>query len=153
MNKEISIKKIKFDAEEAYRVGDFFCSEAIVNSIRNNIAPEMPESLIAVASGFPIGIGKSKCVCGAVSGGVMAISYFFGRTKGGDTKVNKNLELAYELQEEFRKNHKVLCCKVLTNGMDMGAKEHKDQCVSFTGEVAEVAATIIARELGLKIID
>lgn len=153
MNKEISIKKIKFDAEEAYRVGDFFCSEAIVNSIRNNIAPEMPESLIAVASGFPIGIGKSKCVCGAVSGGVMAISYFFGRTKGRDTKVNKNLELAYELQEEFRKNHKVLCCKVLTNGMDMGAKEHKDQCVSFTGEVAEVAATIIARELGLKIID
>lgn len=153
MNKEISIKKIKFDAEEAYRVGDFFCSEAIVNSIRNNIAPEMPESLIAVASGFPIGIGKSKCVCGAVSGGVMAISYFFGRTKGGDTKVNKNLELAYELQEEFRKNHKILCCKVLTNGMDMGAKEHKDQCVSFTGEVAEVAATIIARELGLKIID
>ena len=35
----------------------------------------------------------------------------------------------------------------------MGAKEHKNQCVSFTGEVAEVAATIIARELGLKIID
>ncbi|MGL5641126.1 MAG: C-GCAxxG-C-C family (seleno)protein, partial [Paraclostridium sp.] len=66
MNKEISIKKVKFDAEEAYRVGDFFCSEAIVNSIRNNIAPEMPEALIAVASGFPVGIGKSKCVCGAV---------------------------------------------------------------------------------------
>lgn len=153
MNNEINIKKIKFDAEEAYRVGDFFCSEAIVNSIRNNIAPEMPEALIAVASGFPVGIGKSKCVCGAVSGGVMAISYFFGRTKGGDTKVNKNLELAYELQEVFRKNHKVLCCKVLTHEMDMGAKEHKNQCVSFTGEVAEVAATIIARELGLKIID
>ncbi|WP_448819981.1 C-GCAxxG-C-C family (seleno)protein [Cetobacterium sp.] len=153
MNKEISIKKIKFDAEEAYRVGDFFCSEAIVNSIRNNIDPEMPEALIAAASGFPVGIGKSKCVCGAVSGGVMAISYFFGRTKGGDTKVNKNLELAYELQEEFRKNHKVLCCKILTHGMDMGAKEHKNQCVSFTGEIAEVAATIIARELNLKIID
>ncbi len=153
MNKEISIKKIKFDAEEAYRVGDFFCSEAIVNSIRNNIDPEMPEALIAAASGFPVGIGKSKCVCGAVSGGVMAISYFFGRTKGGDTKVNKNLELAYELQEKFRKTHKVLCCKILTHGMDMGAKEHKNQCVSFTGEIAEVAATIIARELNLKIID
>ncbi|MGL4641939.1 MAG: C-GCAxxG-C-C family (seleno)protein [Cetobacterium sp.] len=153
MNKEISIKKVKHDAEEAYRVGDFFCSEAIVNSVRDNIDPDMPEALIAAASGFPVGIGKSKCVCGAVSGGVMALSYFFGRTKGGDTKVVKNLELANELQEEFRKNHKVLCCKILTHGMDMGAKEHKDQCVAFTGEVAEVAATIIARELGLKVVE
>jgi C_GCAxxG_C_C family probable redox protein len=47
---------------------------------------------------FPVGIGKSKCVCGAVSGGVMALGYFFGRTKGGDPKVQNTLELANELQ-------------------------------------------------------
>lgn len=152
MNKEINIKKVKFDAEESYRVGDFFCSEAIINSIRNNIAPEMPEELIAVASSFPIGVGKSKCICGAVSGGVMALGYFFGRVKGGDPKIAKTLELANELQQSFKDNHKVLCCKILTHGMDMAAKEHKDQCVLFTGEVAEKAAEIIARELGLKII-
>ena len=153
MNKEISIKKIKNDAEESYRVGDFFCSEAIVNAIRNNIAPAMPEELIAVASGFPVGVGKSKCICGAVSGGGMCVSYFFGRTKGGDPKVNKNLDLVFELQESFRKNHKVLCCKVLTHGMDMAAKEHKNQCISFTGEVAEKTAEILIRELGLKNLD
>ena len=153
MNKEISIKKVKFDAEESYRVGDFFCSEAIINSIRNNIAPEMPEELIAVASSFPIGVGKSKCICGAVSGGVMALGYFFGRVKGGDSKIVKALELANELQESFKSNHKVLCCKILTHGMDMAAKEHKNQCISFTGEVAEKAAEIIARELNLVIID
>lgn len=153
MNKKISIKKIKHDAEESYRVGDFFCSESIINSIRNNMIPEMPEEMIAVASGFPVGVGKSKCLCGAVTGGVMALSYLFGRTKGGDAKVNKALDLAFELQESFRANHKVLCCKVLTHGMDMGAKEHKDQCVAFTGEVAEKSALIIARELGLENID
>lgn len=153
VNKEISIKQVKMDAEEAYRVGDFFCSEAIVYSIRKNIDPDMPEALIAASSGFPVGVGKAKCICGAVSGGVMAISYFFGRTKGGDKKVHKNLDLAYELQEEFRKNHKVLCCKILTHGMTMGAKDHKDQCVAFTGEIAEVAAKIIARELNLTVND
>ncbi|MGL4868178.1 MAG: C-GCAxxG-C-C family (seleno)protein [Cetobacterium sp.] len=153
MNKEISIKKVKADAEEAYRAGDFFCSEAIVYSIRKNIDPDMPEALIAASSGFPLGVGKSKCICGAVSGGVMAVSYFFGRTKAGDRKVHKNLELANELQEEFKKNHKVLCCKILTHGMTMGAKDHKDQCISFTGEIAEVAATIIARELKLNIVE
>lgn len=153
MIKEVSIKKIKEDAEELYRKGDFFCSEAIVASIRDNFQLNMPEEMIAMASGFPVGIGRSKCVCGAISGGVICIGYFFGRTKGGDTKVNRTLELANELQEEFRKNHKVLCCSVHTKGMDMGSGEHKAQCVAFTGEVAETAAKIITRELGIKNID
>ncbi|MFL0247280.1 C-GCAxxG-C-C family (seleno)protein [Candidatus Clostridium stratigraminis] len=109
----------------------------------------MPDEMIAMASGFPIGIGKSKCVCGAVSGGVMCLGYFFGRTKGGDTKIQKTFALANELQESFKNNHKVLCCKVLTHGMDMASGEHKEQCISFTGEIAEKTAEIIVRELGL----
>ncbi|MBU5676046.1 C-GCAxxG-C-C family protein [Alkaliphilus sp. MSJ-5] len=153
MKKEISIRKVKEDAEALYRKGDFFCSEAIVSSIRDNFEIDMPEEMVAMASGFPIGIGKSKCVCGAVSGGIMCLGYFFGRTKGGDTKVQNTLALANELQESFKSNHKVLCCKVLTHGMDMGSGEHKEQCISFTGEIAEKAAEIIARELNIVNID
>ncbi|MGF7058865.1 C-GCAxxG-C-C family (seleno)protein [Brassicibacter mesophilus] len=153
MKKEISIKKVKDDAEQLYRKGDFFCSEAIVCSIKENFGIDMPDEMIAMASGFPIGIGKSKCVCGAVSGGVMALGYFFGRTKGGDPKVQNTLKLANELQESFANNHKVLCCKVLTRGMDMGSGEHKEQCISFTGEIAQKAAEIIVRELNLVNID
>lgn len=153
MKKEISIRKIKNDAEELFRKGDFFCSEAIVSSIKNNFELDMPDEMIAMASGFPIGIGKSKCVCGAVSGGVMCLGYFFGRTTGGDTKVQRTLAFANELQESFKNNHKVLCCKVLTHGMDMSSGEHKSQCISFTGEIAEKAAQIIVRELGIVNID
>lgn len=153
MKTEISVKKIKADAEELFRKGDFFCSEAIVSSIRDNFEIDMPEEMIAMASGFPVGIGRSKCVCGAVSGALLALGYFFGRTKGGDPKVQKTLELANELQQSFKDNHKVLCCKVLTHGMDMASGEHKSQCVSFTGEMAEKVAEIIIREKGLKNID
>lgn len=149
MKKEVSIKKIKEDAEELYRKGDFYCSEAIVFSIKNNFEIDMPDEMVAMASGFPVGIGKSKCVCGAISGGIMCIGYFFGRTKGGDSKVVKTLELANELQESFKNNHKVLCCKVLTKGMDMGSGEHKKQCIAFTGEIAQKTAEIIVRELSL----
>lgn len=59
----------------------------------------------------------------------------------------KTLALASELQSSFRKNHKVLCCHILTKGMDMASGEHKAQCVSFTGEIAKTAAEIIVREL------
>lgn len=153
MNKEISVKKIRQDAETMFRNGEYYCSEAIVASIKNNFDLDMPDEMIAMASGFPVGIGKSKCVCGAVSGGILSLGYFFGRTKGEspkDARSIKTLELAAELQGDFKKNHKVLCCSVLTKGMDMASGEHKKQCISFTGEVAENAARIIVRELDFK---
>jgi C_GCAxxG_C_C family probable redox protein len=76
----------------------------------------------------------------------MAIGLFFGRTEGSNPKdplsVN-TLTLANELQEYFKTNHKVLCCKILTKGMDMGSGEHKEQCIAFTGEIAAKTAELI----------
>lgn len=153
---EVSIQKIKNDAEEFFRKGQFYCSEAVVASIKQNFQLDMPDEMIAMASGFPVGIGRSKCVCGAVSGGIMCLGYFFGRTYGEspkDPRSVKTLELANELQGKFRENHKVLCCSVLTKGMDMASGEHKRQCISFTGEIAESVAEIIVRELNIENID
>ena len=150
MAKEISVLKVRKDAEELFR-GGFFCSEAVVSSIRTNFELDVPEEVIAMASGFPVGIGRSKCVCGAVSGGVMALGLFFGRTKQGDPKVEKNLKLAAELHDYFKENNgkNSLCCRVLTHGMDMSSGEHKEQCISFTGLVAEKLAQILVREFDL----
>lgn len=147
---EIDIQKVRADAEELFKTGQFYCSEAIASAIRSNFDPKMPEEMIAMASGFPVGIGKSKCVCGAVSGGVMMIGYFFGRTRGSsptDEKSVKTLKLAAELHDWFKERNKVLCCRILTQGMDMASGEHKKQCVRFTGEIAETTARIIVREL------
>jgi len=156
MNKEISICKIKADAQEVYRNGDFLCSEAVVYAIRQNIAPEMPKALISAASGFPGGVGGSKCMCGAVTGGVICLGYFFGRTFPTtitDPESQKTIALAYELQDSFKKNHKVLCCHVHLRGKDIEKGEHIEQCIQFTGEMAEATARIIARELDLKIVE
>lgn len=91
------------------------------------------------------------------SGGVLCLGYFFGRTKPstpGDPKSVNTLNLANELQQSFRENHKgVLCCHVHTKGMDMASGEHKAQCVLFTGEMAAKTAEIIARELNILNID
>lgn len=150
MNASFDIQKVRTDAEAYFQQGNFYCSEAIVASVRDNIAPEMPEALIAAASGFPVGVGKSKCMCGAVSGGVLALGYIFGRTgpsTPADPKSVKTLALANELQQAFRDSHRVLCCSVQTRGMDMAGGEHKAQCVKFTGEMAAKTAEIVAREL------
>lgn len=151
MSQKVDIEKVRMDAEEFFRSGGFYCSEAIVASVRKNLAPDMPKELIAAASGFPIGVGRSKCMCGAVSGAVICLGYFFGRTEPSspaDPKSQNCLRLANELQESFRSSHKgVLCCSVHTKGMDMASGEHKAQCISFTGEMAAKTAEIILREL------
>lgn len=154
--KEISIEKVKQDAEGLFRTGGFYCSEAVVAAVRQNLDPEMPEALIATASGFPVGVGRSKCICGAVSGGVISLGYFFGRTQPTtpqDPASVNCLELCNELAQTFRDNHKgVLCCKVQTHGMDMASGEHKEQCISFTGEMAAKTAEIVAREKGIPVV-
>ena len=150
IKKEVSVSKIAKEAEELFR-GGFFCSEAVVSSIRSNFELDIPEEVIAMASGFPIGIGRSKCLCGAVSGGVMALGIFFGRTVQKDPKVEKNLEVAKELHDWFKDSNgkNALCCRILTKEFDMGAGEHKEQCIHYTGLVAGKVAEIVIREYGL----
>jgi C_GCAxxG_C_C family probable redox protein len=53
-------------AEEYYRSGDFYCSEAIVKTIKDEFQLPIPDAIIAAASGFPVGMGGSGCTCGAV---------------------------------------------------------------------------------------
>ncbi|GMO47477.1 MAG: C-GCAxxG-C-C family protein [Termitinemataceae bacterium] len=147
----IDVNKVRQRAEQLFASGGYYCSEAIVASIREIISPDMPPSLIAAASGFPVGVGKSKCMCGAISGAVICLGYFFGRSAPSspeDPKSIRILELANELQSSFREKHSgVLCCHIHTKGFDMTKGEHKNQCVSFTGEMAAKTAEIIAKEI------
>lgn len=150
VKQEVSVQKVRAGAEEMFRDG-LFCSEAVVASICSNFELDVPEVVVSMASGFPAGIGRAKCLCGAVSGGVMALGLFFGRTRPGDPKVEKNLELSKELHDYFKgatgKNS--LCCRVLTKEFDMEKGEHREQCISYTGLVAEKVAHIVIRELEL----
>lgn len=151
MNKIIDLEKIKTIAENYYRNGDFYCSEAIVKTIKDEFALPISDDVIAMASGFPVGIGGSGCTCGAVAGGVMTIGLFFGRTQPKDTKVDKTMALSKELHDTFKDKHKCTCCRVLTKDMTLGSPEHMEQCIHFTGEVALDTAKIIVRELGLEV--
>lgn len=153
IKKEVSIKKVRQDAEELF--GSFYCSEAVMSSIKSNFELDVPDQVIAMASGFPVGIGGAKCVCGAVSGGVLTLGLFFGRTEPNDPKVTKLMELTKELHDWFKEENgkHTLCCRILTREFNMKEKEHKAQCTRFTGMIAEKTAEIIVRELGLKNID
>ena len=153
MNKEISITLVRQDAEEIYKSGALQCAEAVVHSIIKNVDPNMPKALIPVASGFSVGVGETQCMCSTVSAAVLCLGYFFGRTFPTtitDPDSIKTMELAHELQESFRNENKVLCCRILRIGATDG--ERLDKCIGMIGDMAAKTAEIIARELNLKVV-
>ena len=144
--RDIDLEKIRLTAEEYYRSGDFYCSEAIIKTIKDAFDLPVSDEVISMASGFPVGIGGAGCTCGAVSGGVMALGLVFGRTLPKDKKVDKAMKLSRELHDIFKKNHKSLCCRTLNKYMIMGSSGQMKQCIAFTGEMAQETARIIIRE-------
>lgn len=64
LKKRICLQAIREEAEAYYRNGDFYCSEAIVATIRQHFDAEIPIEAVAMASGFPVGVGGAKCICG-----------------------------------------------------------------------------------------
>lgn len=148
--KKINTKQIRKTAEDYYANGDFYCSESIIKTLKDEFKPEVGDEVIALASGFPVGMGKAGCTCGAVVGAQMSLGLIFGRQKAKGKEVEKTMELSKEVHDIFRKDNKTLCCRILTKDMKLGSKVHMKQCVRFTGEMAEATAKIIARELELE---
>ncbi len=82
MTKAELIEEVRKEAEGYFERGEFFCSEAVVQTINNLLGKPYDDNIVKMASGFPIGMGKSGCLCGAVSGGQMALGMVYGRVHG-----------------------------------------------------------------------
>ena len=72
-------------------------------------------------------------------------TFWSDRSQG--EQVNKTMALANELHQSFRQKHRVVCCSILTSKMTMGSPEHMEQCIGFTGEIAETTAKLLHENL------
>ena len=136
---EISPRAVQQVAEHKFKNG-YYCCEALISALRDELKLDAPEEVIAMASGMAVGAGKSGCVCGAFNGGILALGMFFGRTEQDDWFKQANEKNA-------------ICCRVLTKEFDKGRGEHKEQCIFFTGLCTWKVVQILCRELGIKNLD
>ena len=68
-------------ASEFYAQG-YHCGESVVKAINEIAGEPLPAEVMRMASGFCEGLGGSRCVCGALAGGVMATGILSGREVG-----------------------------------------------------------------------
>lgn len=146
--KEELIAKVQANAEELFRSGTFFCSEAVVQVINEFLGKPYEENVVKLASGFPIGMGKSGCLCGAVSGGQMALGMVYGRVEG-EPMQDKMFEVSKELHDYIKDEYNSTCCRVITRewtGDNFKSPERKNHCIKITGEVARWVANQIIED-------
>ncbi|MBZ9689100.1 C-GCAxxG-C-C family protein [Clostridium estertheticum] len=136
--KEELLDKVQSNAEELFRSGTFFCSESVVQTLNELLGKPYDENIVKLASGFPIGMGKAGCLCGAVSGGQMALGMVYGRVEGEAMK-EKMFEKAKGLHDYIKNEYKSTCCRVITRewaGDDFKSAARKNHCITITGKVA-----------------
>ena len=140
------------NAEIEQRAFDYFqsgfnCAEAVSKVIAEWYTKEPSASIPKVASGFGGGIGGSKGdTCGALTGGVIALGYLWGRMEpNGDKKI------VYELASEFRKkfidSFGSSNCQSLLNGF--GEQENMIKCKKLTARAAGILSEML-EDLGLR---
>ncbi|WP_088186696.1 C-GCAxxG-C-C family protein [Desulfosporosinus sp. FKA] len=135
MEREKVINDVRTKAEGYFQRGEFFCSESVIHTLNELLGWPFDPSISRLASGFPIGIGKSGCVCGAISGGVMALGMAYGRDHGNPMN-SKMLPIAADLHDHIKKLYRSTCCRVITKDLIFDSPERKAHCVKITGEVA-----------------
>ncbi len=125
-------KKIDENAPAAEKAGCLFasghnCAQAVLKATTGIDDPQMME----MARAFGGGIGDSKCLCGAVTGGVMALSL-----KGKGRK-------SADLVAAFKKKNQVTCCAALSRPYTWKSREHLANCRRITEETAQMVEELL----------
>ena len=149
-----------FEEAKAFELRSGGCAQSVLFGILKTLGIK-DEKVFMTATGFADGVGLTgDGHCGALSGGVMAISYFFGRNyeNAGDiTAQLKACMLAKRLHDEFVAKYGIIRCADLQtkfmgrfhNLYDLEdvraaiAADMPEKCSNLIGEAARMAINII----------
>lgn len=133
----------------------YYCAESVLLAVSERAGIRSP-LLPAIATGFCSGLTRSWGTCGALSGGVMAVSLAYGRSAPGEPVAENNVAVR-RLIEEFGKTCGATHCSELL-GCDLdtqdGRKVYEDdrlrnQCRDYIGTAARIAAGIVQDKVDL----
>jgi C_GCAxxG_C_C family probable redox protein len=143
----------KGDIAVAKFLDGYNCAQSVLYSFSNALQIDTNTAL-KIACGFGAGMGRRQEVCGAVTGGIIALGAKYGRGMNDDRQAT---ELTYaktrELMERFSQKHGTFVCRKLLNGceltMEEGQKHFKENdylntiCVPCVRSVVEILDDIM----------
>lgn len=117
------------------------CAEVVSKAILEAFSEEASAEAIRCASGFGGGIaGSMEDVCGAFTGGVVALGYLLGRDNPGDS-LKACAALTRKFKSRFLEAFGSIDCPEITRGF----REQKNAlgCVKLTGKATAILADLL----------
>lgn len=113
---EAAVKKF----EEGYN-----CAQAVLYSLCDNTELDINTAL-KISCGFGGGMGRKEEVCGAVSGGIMAIGMLYGRGENQDRSyTEQTYQKTREFMDKFTEKHDTYICRKLLDGCELTTPDGK----------------------------
>jgi C_GCAxxG_C_C family probable redox protein len=117
------------------------CAEVIYKTTLEIFSEEPDPGMVRIASGFGGGIaGSTEELCGAFTGGVIAIGHFLGRKEPGDDLRDCGA-ITKKFKEIFEKEFGTLNCKTILKGFDK--QENAIGCVKLTATATVLLANLL----------
>ena len=102
-----------YDLAEQYHNDGNNCVESVVKACNDGLELGLPDVAIRMVSGMGGGIGRSGCVCGALSGSCLVISSIVGRLDPSEKHQTEVYKYTHEFYERFTKHFGASCCRAL----------------------------------------
>lgn len=140
---EFLIAQIRDCAKNLFETRQLLCTEAVMVALNRGLDGGLAEDqTIAMTAPFCEAVGGSGCLCGALSGAVMASGLFLG--KDHPYRYRREMrDAARQLHDAFKTSNGSTCCKALTQKVKHDKQQHFRQCAGLTAEAAELAARLI----------
>jgi len=134
------------EAAFGYLNSGFHCAEAVSKAIVETYSRASDNGIPRVATAFGGGIGRThQEICGALTGGIIAVGCLFGRSKAGDDWTAA-AEIVAELRSRFIRKYGTTNCEALLEMF--GPQEDFIRCKQLSGEVASMLAMILEERGG-----
>jgi len=152
MQEKLMIDKAIRRSGELFQSG-LYCAESVLLAIAEAKGIES-DLLPKIATGFCGGVSRTCGMCGAVSGGIMAIGLFIGRNSPAESQMPA-YGTVQRFLDQFAERFGSTNCRDLI-GCDLGTDEgHNyfetnnliEKCRHFTEGGTEIAASLIEERL------
>ena len=140
---EALIARITKRAENLYQTRQLLCTEAVVVTLNKALNGGLSDAqAVAVAAPFSIALGDSGCICGALSGAVLACGLLLGNDQPYHHR-QRSRKSARQLHDAFKATNGATCCRVLSQSVRHDQKAHFQKCAHLTAGAAAMAAKLI----------
>lgn len=137
------VVRLRERARNLYLTRQMLCTEAVLSALNQGLDGGLSDAqATAMAAPFSVAMGESGCLCGALSGAVMASGLLLGEPQPYRRR-GAMRDIARQLHDRFKADHGATCCRALTRKVRDDREAHFRHCADLTAQTTEMVARLI----------